>query len=66
MLVGERTVSSMRAQPGTRVPEGTALGNLRVKSPLVHAPDPIESSTHVEGAKVDEQLVIYSVQLNCE
>lgn len=55
----------MRAQPGTRVPEGTALGNLRVKSPLVHAPDPIESSTHVEGAKVDEQLVMYSVQLNC-
>lgn len=66
MLMGERTVSSIRAQPGTRVPEGTALGNLRVKSLLVHAPDHIESSTHVEGAKVDEQLVIYSVQLNCE
>ena len=30
-----------------------------MKSPLVHAPDPIESSTHVEGAKVDEQLVMY-------
>ena len=65
MPVGERTVSSIRAQPGTRVPEGTALGNLRVKNTLVHARDFIELSTHVEGAKVDVQLLVYSAQLNC-
>ncbi len=32
----ERTVLSMRAHCGTRVSEGTALGNLRVKKPNVN------------------------------
>jgi len=61
----KRTVTSRRAQWGTRVPEGIGLGNLRANySTMLISIDSLPPRrTHEEGGRVFLQLVTYSDQL---
>ena len=61
----QRTVTSIRAHWGTRIPEGTGFGNLRANYNVNRDrfSATVSQGTHDPGGKVLVQLVTHSDQL---